>query len=246
MPTTDFIKISSNESSPTQNHLTNTSQPPNNNNKTIATTLDTSLALTFPLSTTIQTTLPLEPLTLPLAPRALTFSTPPTSPLESHPYLSSLNDIPPRSSNPLPQVISQGLSQTLPQPSPMDNEHSFPPINLFRSRLSAQSEPSMTRDEIHQELNQLHTLEGNIQEAIQNTQHVQESLIPLTSITNLQMSPPFYPTSNSTQIPPFRSSLPPEPPSLLPYVMGETKNAELEQLVDRDDMLKLIRHNLHK
>ncbi|GKA73531.1 ty3-gypsy retrotransposon protein, partial [Tanacetum coccineum] len=38
-----------------------------------------------------------------------------------------------------------------------------------------------------------------------------------------------------------------EPPSLLPYVMGETKNAELEQqLVDRDDMLKLIRHNLHK
>ncbi|GJY50086.1 putative mitochondrial protein [Tanacetum coccineum] len=38
-----------------------------------------------------------------------------------------------------------------------------------------------------------------------------------------------------------------EPPLLLPYVMGETKNAELEQqLVDRDDMLKLIRHNLHK
>nr|GFC13225.1 phosphatidylinositol 4-kinase alpha 1 [Tanacetum cinerariifolium] len=38
-----------------------------------------------------------------------------------------------------------------------------------------------------------------------------------------------------------------EPPSLLPYVMGETKNEELEQqLVDRDDMLKLIRHNLHK
>ncbi|GKA92525.1 peroxidase 64, partial [Tanacetum coccineum] len=36
-------------------------------------------------------------------------------------------------------------------------------------------------------------------------------------------------------------------PSLLPYVMGETKNAELEQqLADRDDMLKLIRHNLHK
>nr|GFA97642.1 reverse transcriptase [Tanacetum cinerariifolium]GFA97659.1 reverse transcriptase [Tanacetum cinerariifolium] len=38
-----------------------------------------------------------------------------------------------------------------------------------------------------------------------------------------------------------------EPPSLLPYVMGETKNAELEQqLVDRDDMLKLICHNIHK
>ncbi|GJW60876.1 heat shock factor-type, DNA-binding protein [Tanacetum coccineum] len=36
-------------------------------------------------------------------------------------------------------------------------------------------------------------------------------------------------------------------PSLLPYVMGETKNAELEQqLIDRDDMLKLPRINLTK
>ncbi|KAD6119863.1 hypothetical protein E3N88_11134 [Mikania micrantha] len=38
-----------------------------------------------------------------------------------------------------------------------------------------------------------------------------------------------------------------EPPSLLPYVTGETKNAELEkQLVDRDDMIKLLRQNLQK
>ncbi|GKB27019.1 hypothetical protein Tco_0866420 [Tanacetum coccineum] len=114
--------------------------------------MDTSLALTFPPSTTIQTTLTQEPLTSPLAPRALTFSTPPTSPLEPHPYLSSLNDIPLRSSNPLPQIISQGLSQTLPQLPPIDHEPSFPPINLSRSRLSAQPEPSMTRDEIHQNL----------------------------------------------------------------------------------------------
>ncbi|GJV15520.1 hypothetical protein Tco_1360843 [Tanacetum coccineum] len=91
----------------------------------------------------------------------------------------------------------------------MDFEPSFLPINLSRSRLSAQSEPSMTRDQTHQELNQLHTLERNIQEAIQNAQHVQESLIPPTSITNLQMPPLFYPTTTSTQIPPFRSSLPP-------------------------------------
>ncbi|GKC54695.1 hypothetical protein Tco_1077440 [Tanacetum coccineum] len=91
----------------------------------------------------------------------------------------------------------------------MDHEPSFPPINLSRSRMSAQPEPSMTRDQIHQEINQLHTLERNIQEAIQNAQNVQESLIPTTSITNLQMPPPFYPTSTSTQIPPFRSSLPP-------------------------------------
>ncbi|GKA91234.1 hypothetical protein Tco_0813104 [Tanacetum coccineum] len=91
----------------------------------------------------------------------------------------------------------------------MDHKPSSPPINFSRSRLSAQPEPSMTRDEIHQELNQLHTLEQNIQEAIQNAQHVQESLIPPTFITNLQMPPPFYPTSTLTQIPPFRSSLPP-------------------------------------
>ncbi|GJU60067.1 hypothetical protein Tco_1237833 [Tanacetum coccineum] len=203
---TDFIDISSNESSPIQNH---TFQPLNTIHTTITTTLDTILALTIPPPTSIQTTLTLEPLMTPLAPRALTFSTPPSSPLEPHPYLSSLNEIPPRTTNPLPQVISQGLSQTLPQPSPMDFEPSFPPINLSRSRLSAQPEPSMTRDQIHQELNQLHNLERNIQESIQNAQHVQESLIPPTSITNLQMPQPFYPTTTSTQIPPFRSSLPP-------------------------------------
>ncbi|GKB78376.1 hypothetical protein Tco_0945271 [Tanacetum coccineum] len=91
----------------------------------------------------------------------------------------------------------------------MDFEPSFPPINLARSRLSAQPEPSMTKDQIHQELNQLHTLEQNIQEAIQNAQRVQESLIPPTSITTLQMPPPFYPTTTSTQIPPFRKTFPP-------------------------------------
>ncbi|GJR03916.1 hypothetical protein Tco_0526900 [Tanacetum coccineum] len=145
----------------------------------------------------------------PLSPRALTFSTPPSSPLEPHPYLSSLNEIPPRSSNLLPQVISQGLSQTLPQPSLMDIEPTFPPINLSTSRLSAQPEPSMTRDQIQQDLNQLYTLHQNIQEAIQNAQLLQDSLIPPTSISNLQMPPPFYPVTTSTQIPPFRTSLHP-------------------------------------
>ncbi|GJT25902.1 retrotransposon protein, putative, ty1-copia subclass [Tanacetum coccineum] len=145
----------------------------------------------------------------PLAPRALTFYTPPSSPLEPHPYLSSLNEIPPRTTNLLPQVISQGLSQTLPQPSLMDFEPTFPPINLSRSRLSAQPEPTITRNQIQQELNQLHTLEQNIQEAIQNAQHVQKSLITPTSITTLQMPPPFYPTTTSTQILPFKTSFPP-------------------------------------
>ncbi|KAD4180225.1 hypothetical protein E3N88_28816 [Mikania micrantha] len=37
------------------------------------------------------------------------------------------------------------------------------------------------------------------------------------------------------------------PPPLIPYVVGETNNAELEQqLLDRDDMLKLLRENLMK
>ncbi|KAI3694717.1 hypothetical protein L1987_77686 [Smallanthus sonchifolius] len=37
------------------------------------------------------------------------------------------------------------------------------------------------------------------------------------------------------------------PPSLLPYVAGETKNVDLEQqLIDRDDMLKVLQANLAK
>ncbi|GJT83066.1 hypothetical protein Tco_1057408 [Tanacetum coccineum] len=110
---TDFIDISSNESSPIQNHSTNTSQRPNSINTTLITTLDTTLALTIPTPTSIQTILTQEPLVSPLAPIALTFSTPPSSPLKPHPYLSSLNELPPRSFNPLPQTLSQGLFQML-------------------------------------------------------------------------------------------------------------------------------------
>ncbi|GJR04568.1 putative reverse transcriptase domain-containing protein [Tanacetum coccineum] len=109
--------------------------PLNPTNTTLTTTLDTTLAIIIPPPSFIQTTTTLEPLTSPLAPRALTFSTPPISPLEPHPYLSSLNEIPPRCSNPLPQIISQGLSQTLSQSSPMDFEPSYPPINLSRCRV---------------------------------------------------------------------------------------------------------------
>ncbi|GKE26341.1 hypothetical protein Tco_1441725, partial [Tanacetum coccineum] len=102
----------------------------------------------------------------PLAPRALIFSTPPSSPFEPHPYLTSLEDIPPRSSNPPPPSSSQGFSQTLPQQTPMDFEPSFPPINLSRSRLSAQPEPFMSREQVLEELSQLHTFSHNIEEAI--------------------------------------------------------------------------------
>ncbi|GKB53742.1 transposon ty3-G gag-pol polyprotein, partial [Tanacetum coccineum] len=42
-------------------------------------------------------------------------------------------------------------------------------------------------------------------------------------------------------------SEPMDPPSLTPYVTGETKNADLKhQLIKRDDMLKLLRSNLVK
>ncbi|GJR90699.1 hypothetical protein Tco_0214710 [Tanacetum coccineum] len=153
VPRTDFIEISSNESLPNQNHLTNASQHLNITNRNPSTTLDTTLALTTPPPTSIQTTLTLEPVMTPVAPRALTFFTPPSSPLEPHPCISSLNEIPPRNTNPVPHVISQGLSQTLPQPLPMDFEPNFPPINLYNSRLSAQPGTSMTRDQINQELN---------------------------------------------------------------------------------------------
>ncbi|GJR02736.1 hypothetical protein Tco_0525720 [Tanacetum coccineum] len=52
--------------------------------------------------------------TSPLAPRALIFSTPPSLPIELHPYLTSMEDLPPRSSNPPPPLASQGFTQTLP------------------------------------------------------------------------------------------------------------------------------------
>ncbi|KAJ0501161.1 putative nucleotidyltransferase, Ribonuclease H [Helianthus annuus] len=49
----------------------------------------------------------------------------------------------------------------------------------------------------------------------------------------------------STGTTPFSVVYGRDPPSLLPYVVGETKNADLEeQLVDRDAMLRLLRSNL--
>ncbi|GJS57062.1 retrotransposon protein, putative, unclassified [Tanacetum coccineum] len=54
-----------------------------------------------------------------------------------------------------------------------------------------------------------------------------------------------YHTATGTT--PFSAVYGREPPSLFPYAAGETKNAELEQqLVYRDDMIKLLRQNLQK
>ncbi|GJY37885.1 hypothetical protein Tco_0424249 [Tanacetum coccineum] len=93
VPRTDFIDLSSNESSPIQNIPINT-------------TLDTTLALIIP-PPTISQTIPSQGTNVsPLAPRALVFSTPPSSPFEPHPYLTTLDDLPPRNSNPPPPSLS--------------------------------------------------------------------------------------------------------------------------------------------
>ncbi|GJR03769.1 hypothetical protein Tco_1338814 [Tanacetum coccineum] len=157
----------------------------------------------------------------PLVPRALVFSTYLSPPVETYPYLTSMNDLPPRSFNPpptspsqyisqTPQTLSQGLSQPLPQPTLMDFKPSSSPIKLSRSRLSAQPEPLMTREQIQEELNQFQNFSQNVQEAIQTAEHVQDSLIAPTSITSLQIPPPFYYTTTTlTTITPFRTSHPP-------------------------------------
>ncbi|GKB50053.1 hypothetical protein Tco_0900806 [Tanacetum coccineum] len=61
--------------------------------------------------------------------------------------------------------------------------------------------PSVEREIIQQEIH-------NLQEAINNAQHVQDSLIPHTSITNIQIPPPFYPISTSIQTPLYGPSFP--------------------------------------
>ncbi|GKC96769.1 hypothetical protein Tco_1162211 [Tanacetum coccineum] len=89
----DVIDISSNESSPIQNNPLNTN-------------IDTTFALIIPSLITSQA-IPTQGIDIsPLAPRALVFSTPPSSPLERHPYLTSLEDLPPRSSNIPPPSLS--------------------------------------------------------------------------------------------------------------------------------------------
>ncbi|GKD47718.1 hypothetical protein Tco_1276694 [Tanacetum coccineum] len=98
-------------------------------------------------------TTPTQPIeTSPFAPRSLIFSTLHGSPIKPHPYLTSMEDLPPRSSNPPPLPPSQRFTQTLPQPTPIDFKPFFPPINLSSrgSRMSAQPEPLLSRDQVLQ------------------------------------------------------------------------------------------------
>ncbi|GJR39729.1 hypothetical protein Tco_1215413 [Tanacetum coccineum] len=115
-------------------------------------------------------TTPTQPIeTSPLAPKALIFSTLPGLPIEPHPYLNSMEDFPCRSSNPLPPPPSQGFTQTLPQPTPMDFEPFFSPINLSRrgSRMSPQPEPILSRDQVLQELGQYQDFTYHLEAVIQ-------------------------------------------------------------------------------
>nr|GEV61130.1 hypothetical protein [Tanacetum cinerariifolium] len=123
---TNVIDISSNESSPLQeNNLTTT-------------TINTSLALSLTPPNASQTP-PSEPIKVStLAPRTLLFSTPPSSP---HPFLNSLDDLPPKSTNPPPPPLDQAYYQTLPHTTLMDFKPSISPTNLSR-RSSGRPVPS--------------------------------------------------------------------------------------------------------
>ncbi|GJW77996.1 hypothetical protein Tco_0139678 [Tanacetum coccineum] len=92
----------------------------------------------------------------------------------------------------------------------MDFKPSFPPINLSRSRLSAQPKPFLSKEQVLDQLSQYQEFDHHIEEAIQNAQNVQNSLLPPFTTTSSQMPPPHHFTTNSTTTkPPFRSSLPP-------------------------------------
>ncbi|GKE08841.1 hypothetical protein Tco_1412392 [Tanacetum coccineum] len=92
----------------------------------------------------------------------------------------------------------------------MDFEPSFPPINISRSRMSAQPEPFLSRDQVMQELGQYQDFDRHLKAAFQNAQNVQNSLLPPFTTTSPQMPPPFYYTTFSTiTILHFRTSFPP-------------------------------------
>ncbi|GKF68831.1 hypothetical protein Tco_0198510 [Tanacetum coccineum] len=156
---TNVIYISSNKSSPLQeNNLIST---------TITTTL--SLSLTPPKASQTSPSQPIE--ASPLAPRTLLFSTPPSLP---HPYLNSLDDLPPRSANPPPPPLDQAYYQTLPHNTLMDFKPSIMPTNRSRrsNRLFAQPKPFMSQEQILEEMGQLQDLSQNIKIALHNSQSV--------------------------------------------------------------------------
>ncbi|GJX02181.1 hypothetical protein Tco_0186094 [Tanacetum coccineum] len=182
-----YIDLTSNEASPQQHHAT----------------IDTTLALTIPPPMPNM----VEPFASPLGPRALVFTTPPNTPNDPHPFLSSLNDAPPRPTNPFPHSLTQNLPKPSQNEAPV--EPTIPSLPPNSHQVNAQTNPSVEREIIQQEIHNLQAFHQNIQEAIHNAQHVQDSLIPPTSITHIQIPPPFYPTSTPIQTPPYGPSFPP-------------------------------------
>ncbi|GJU99301.1 hypothetical protein Tco_1328572 [Tanacetum coccineum] len=124
----------------------------------------------------------------PLAIRELVFSTNSNSPIEPHPYLPSMDDLPPRSTNHhrSNRQLKGSKTKHSPQYTTMDFKPFFPLINLFRrgSRMSAQPEPLMSRDQVLQQLGQLYDFSNNLEAAIQNAQNVQDSLLPHLTTTS--------------------------------------------------------------
>ncbi|GJS43841.1 hypothetical protein Tco_0568884 [Tanacetum coccineum] len=182
-----YIDLTSNEASPQQHYAT----------------INTTLALIIPPPMPNM----VEPFASPLAPRALVFTTPPNTPNDPHPFLSSLNDAPPRPTNPSPHSLTQNLPQPSQNEAPV--EPTIPSLNPNSHQVNTQPNPSVEREIIQQEIHNLQAYHQNIQEAINNAQHVQDSLIPPTSITHIQIPPPFYPISTSIQTPPYGPSFPP-------------------------------------
>ncbi|GJV24809.1 hypothetical protein Tco_1377504 [Tanacetum coccineum] len=174
---------------------------------------DGSLVQMVPSFPLLQQPLPTQPIEAsPLAPRALLFTTPPSLP---HPYLNSLDDLPPRSSYPPPPPPDQINNQTLPHTTLMDFELSFPPTNfsMRSNRLFVQPEPIMSREQVLEEIGQLQDLSQNIEIALHNAQNVQNGRLPSITPTSTQMPP--LPTSlhhntiSTTAILPFRPIFPP-------------------------------------
>ncbi|GJY39876.1 hypothetical protein Tco_0426240 [Tanacetum coccineum] len=193
---TSVIEISLNESSPLK-------KPSNNYNTTPPTTplkISPQTQLTTPLVTPPLAPQPTTPTTL--ASRKLVFTTPPTSP---HPYLNTLEDLPPKCTNPPPlPTLEQLVSQPLPLPDHMDVEPSLPPTNLTRrnTRLSALLEPNLTRAQIIEELNELHDISNTIDMALQNALNASSNH---TTTTTSQIPP----------LPPLPSHIPP-PQTFMP------------------------------
>ncbi|GJT81124.1 hypothetical protein Tco_1055466 [Tanacetum coccineum] len=109
---TNIIDVSSNESSLIHESI-------NNHTIMISTTL--ALSITPPNASQTLPSQPIEP--SPLAPRALIFTSPPTSP---HPYLNNIEELPPRSLNPPPfPSLDQINNQTFPYYDLMEYEPFF-------------------------------------------------------------------------------------------------------------------------